>query len=172
MVEKRCMSVKSVVSPSFTPLYFKCMKERTQVKSPLSVSCVGKLLDVNLRFGCMKERTLEKNPMNVNIVTKPFRVIIIFDFMKEATLERNPMNAKNVGKPSHIALTFGHMKEDILERNPTSVFSVADPSADTVPLRGISPFMEWKTRMNVSNIYFLYLHFIQMNERTDTGNKL
>lgn len=82
------------------------------------------------------------------------------------------MNAKNVGKPSHIALTFDHMKEDILERNHTSVFSVADPSAGIVPLRGISPFMEWKTRMNVSNIYFLYLHFLQMNERTDTANKL
>ena len=126
------------------------MKERTQVKSPLSVSCVGKRLDIILPYNYMTELTGE-NLTNVNIVVKHLHFRVTFNFMKEATLERNPMNVKNVVKLLGVTLTFDYMKEDILERNRTSVYSVADPSAGRVPLRGISLFMLWKTPINVNN---------------------
>ncbi|XP_051030915.1 zinc finger protein 844 [Phodopus roborovskii] len=146
------VNVRSVASPLFLDIYFKCMKGLILQRNAMNVRYVVKPSFIPLFFKGMKERILEKNRMNVNSVVRPSEFRVPFDYMNELILRKNLMNVNIVVKPSGVSLLFKYMKESILEKSPLSVNNVAKLSDVTAPFKDMKELIARKNHMNVNSV--------------------
>lgn len=98
MLEENAMNVSSVVSPSFICIYFKCMKDLTLERDPMSAKTVVKPLHVTVPFEDMEKHIPERGGgtfMNAKHA-RMFRIFSSLQIME--VLGKDLMNVKQMAK--------------------------------------------------------------------------